>query len=202
MFMVYGKIISKVLTLSVLSLLLITVEDARGGIYGYRDSSGKLVFSNSPKEPAKFNWIMSESGELRDVRSVRSVRYEGLIHNLSVRHGVDPNLVKAMIKTESDFDPMAVSEDGALGLMQLMPETARDLGVKNPRDPVENIDGGVRHLRRLMGSFKNNLTFAIAAYNAGEGSVRRHGGIPPFKETKEYVKRVLRYYERYRGGDR
>ncbi|MDZ7373227.1 MAG: transglycosylase SLT domain-containing protein [candidate division KSB1 bacterium] len=108
--------------------------------------------------------------------------------------GVDPHLVQAVIDVESGGDPRAVSKKGAVGLMQLMPDTAREVGVRNPWDPVENVRGGVRYLRQLLDTFGNDLALALAAYNAGPGAVRRHGGIPPFRETRQYVEKVLNRY--------
>jgi soluble lytic murein transglycosylase-like protein len=110
------------------------------------------------------------------------------------RHGVDPDLVLAVAGIESAFQPRAVSPKGAQGLMQLMPATARDLGVKDPLDPVANLDGGTRYLRDLIALYEGDLTKALAAYNAGPGAVARHQGVPPYKETQDYVKKVLRRY--------
>jgi soluble lytic murein transglycosylase-like protein len=112
------------------------------------------------------------------------------------RHGLDPQLVLAVVGVESAFRPEAVSSKGAQGLMQLMPGTAASLGVDDAFDPEQNLDGGVRHLGALLARYGGDLTRALAAYNAGEGAVARHQGVPPFRETREYVKRVLERYER------
>jgi soluble lytic murein transglycosylase-like protein len=121
---------------------------------------------------------------------------EDFVEEVAARHGVPKNLVLAVIAVESQFDPQAVSARGAIGLMQLMPATAQILGVSDPFDPRENIQGGVRHLRALMDRFDNNLTLALAAYNAGAKAVITHGGVPPYRETRQYVKRVLRRLDR------
>lgn len=112
------------------------------------------------------------------------------------KHGLDPELVLAVVGVESAFRPKAVSPKGAQGLMQLMPGTAADLGVEDAFDPAQNLDGGVRHLGSLLTLYGGDVSRALAAYNAGEGAVARHGGIPPFKETREYVKKVLERYEK------
>lgn len=113
------------------------------------------------------------------------------------RHGLDPGLVMAVVAVESGFRPQAVSPKGAQGLMQLMPRTAESLGVEDPFDPAENLDGGARHLGQLLTLYGGDLVRALAAYNAGAGAVKRHGGVPPYRETRAYVKKVL---ERYRDG--
>ncbi|MCS3919351.1 hypothetical protein M2350_001764 [Candidatus Fervidibacter sacchari] len=121
-----------------------------------------------------------------------------LIVRTAQRYGVDPALALAVAKAESNFDPDAVSHKGAIGVMQLMPETAKALGVANPYDPAENIDGGIRYLRQLIERFGGNIVLAVAAYNAGPNAVRRYGGIPPYPETQTFVRKVLAYWEAFR----
>jgi soluble lytic murein transglycosylase-like protein len=113
------------------------------------------------------------------------------------RHALDPALVKAVIHAESRFDPLAISPKGAVGLMQIDPITARALGIKDPFNPQHNIDGGVRYLKELLDTFEGDQKLALAAYNAGLTQVYRHNGVPPFKDTKKYIKRVFRYLAYY-----
>jgi len=119
---------------------------------------------------------------------------DGLIEEVAKRHNVDPNLVRAMIKVESNFNPRARSRKGAIGLMQLMPATARELKVANPYDPAQNLDGGVRHIKSLLENYNGDVALSLAAYNAGQGAVQRHRGVPNYKETKAYVQRITNLY--------
>lgn len=123
---------------------------------------------------------------------------DSYIEVVAARYGVSKDLIAAIIEAESRYNPRAISPRGAQGLMQLMPETAAILRVSDPFDPRENIDGGVRHLLSLMDRFDNNLPLALAAYNAGEKAVIRHGGIPPYRETRQYVRRIMRQLDRDR----
>ena len=129
---------------------------------------------------------------------VPDINLEPLITRHSDAQSLDPKLVKALIQAESGYNARALSNKGAIGLMQLMPATASLLNVSNPYDPDDNIRGGTRYLRQMIDRFAGRLEFAIAAYNAGPGAVERHGGIPPYAETRAYVKRVLSLYN---GGD-
>jgi soluble lytic murein transglycosylase-like protein len=117
----------------------------------------------------------------------------------AARHNVDPNLVRAVVKVESNFNPNAVSRKGAMGLMQLMPSTARQLNVKNPFDPEQNVDAGVRHLKQLLESYGGDVKLTLAAYNAGAGAVARSSGVPHYAETQNYVRRITNLY--YGGSD-
>lgn len=128
-------------------------------------------------------------------RSVESAppAYRSLIHEISARHAQPPELVASIIRVESNFNSRAISRKGARGLMQLMPETARRLGVRNVFDDRENIEAGVRHLHHLFARFSGDVRLALAAYNAGEETVKRHRGIPPYAETRAYVARVLEF---------
>ena len=130
-----------------------------------------------------------------DGAAIDSSSFEAVIQQASSRYQVDPYLVKAVIQAESNFNPSAVSSAGAQGLMQLMPGTAAGLGVENSMDPVQNIDGGVHLLRKLLDRYSGNVSLALAAYNAGPGAVDKYGGIPPYQETQTYVQRVLKYYQ-------
>src|SRR5664279_1476954 len=119
---------------------------------------------------------------------------DAAIEQAAARHNVDPSLVRSVVKVESNFNPNAVSRKGAMGLMQLMPSTARSLNVANPFDPAQNVDAGVRHLRKLLDSYGGNVRLSLAAYNAGSGAVARSAGVPHFRETQNYVRRITNLY--------
>jgi soluble lytic murein transglycosylase-like protein len=136
---------------------------------------------------------------LRNNKPFTEADVEAAIQQAAARHNVDPNLVRSVIKVESNFNPNAVSRKGAMGLMQLMPSTARSLHVTNPFDPQQNVDAGVRHLKQLLESYGGNVKLSLAAYNAGAGAVARSAGIPRFAETQNYVRRITNLY--YGGSD-
>jgi hypothetical protein len=127
-------------------------------------------------------------------KSFTPEQLDAAIEKAAAAHNVDANLVRAVVKVESNFNPNAVSRKGAMGLMQLMPQTARQLKVTNPFDPEQNVDAGVRHLKQLMESYGGDVKLSLAAYNAGQGSVARSGGVPHFAETRNYVKRITNLY--------
>jgi soluble lytic murein transglycosylase-like protein len=158
-----------------------TPADAQ--IHSWRDAAGQLVLSDMP-QAAKGK----RTAPLAPAS--KSAPYEDLISEHAQREQVAVDLVRAVIQVESAFNPSAVSPKGAMGLMQLMPATAVELGVNNPFDPDQNIRGGVTYLRRLLDRYNGRIDLALAAYNAGMGNVEKYGDVPPFKETQNYVRRI------------
>ncbi|PWB67369.1 MAG: lytic transglycosylase [Deltaproteobacteria bacterium] len=168
-------------------------------IYRFVDGEGVVHYSNTqydekyelylregikelpsyPKGPAQAAWVMEYADRF------------------SRANQLSPALVRAIIRAESNGNRYAISRKGAKGMMQLMPFTSKRLKVNDPFDPVENIEGGVKYIKELLGTFGGNVTHAVAAYNAGPAAVRKYGGIPPYQETRVYVKRVLDYYQKY-----
>jgi soluble lytic murein transglycosylase-like protein len=184
---------------------------AKADIFQYTDADGTIHFSNRPvakgsaghyqlylktedaKRKSRANALMPS-----DASPERFSRFDEHIRQAATLYQIPEELVRAVVMVESNYDPRVVSPAGAQGLMQLMPATANRMEVRDSFDPRENIFGGVRYLRLLANLFNGDLELTIAAYNAGEGAVMRHGGIPPYAETQDYVVRVLTYYRRYR----
>ncbi len=183
---------------------------ASADIYQYVDADGVIHFTTAKPGGAAKLYIKSTEKTAatprpgvtpvapQDRDPTRFTRYDEHIRQAAALYQIPEALIRAVIKVESDYDARAVSYAGARGLMQLMPETAAGLGVKDLHDPRENIFGGVRYLRVLANLFNGDLELTIAAYNAGDGAVIQYGGIPPYNETRNYVVQVTRYYRRYR----
>jgi soluble lytic murein transglycosylase len=164
-------------------------------IYVYADKAGVLHFTNVPTSSKSSNYkVYIKETPNRPLESNITDLYDHVISEASHTHGVSFPLLKALIKTESDFNPRAVSSAGARGLMQLMPENIKTLKIKNPFDPRENIMGGTQYLKQLINRFNGKLPLALAAYNAGPGVVEKYQRVPPFKETENFVKQVMKYY--------
>jgi soluble lytic murein transglycosylase-like protein len=196
---------NKVTLLCIVIFSLISMP-SQADIYKYVDKHGRVILTDKPphngykrlvktwkgweeaKLPKNFNWVKNQK------------KYDPTIRSVAKMYKLPHALVHAVITAESSYNPNAISRAGAVGLMQLMPETAKQYGVSNRRDPKQNIYGGSRYLRHLLKLFKNDLVLALAAYNAGEGAVKKYGNkIPPYKETRNYVNKVIRYYKKYRG---
>jgi hypothetical protein len=160
------------------------------------DEHGHKVYVNTGEKSTPADWVTrSFSARPPALSAPPSQDVNRLVQETSERFRVDPQLVHAIIKVESEYDPNAVSRRGAMGLMQLIPATARRFGVQNPFDPQQNIEGGVNYLKYLLDIFGGDLGLSLAAYNAGEQSVLRTGGIPSFSETRDYVRKVTRLYQ-------
>lgn len=182
------------------SLVVLTVflsSPLYADIFKYVDENGIECYTDAPlgKKASK---ILKEhqSGTRQDVPASRSQPgndsdYHSIVHEKAAVYDLDPTLIKAVIKTESNWNSRAISKKGAIGLMQLMPTTAMDMNVRNPFDPEENIEGGTKYLKYLLERFNGDLTLALAAYNAGPGTVEKYGYVPPISETRQYVNKVL-----------
>jgi soluble lytic murein transglycosylase-like protein len=201
--------------LTALLLMVLLPVSAGAAMYAYVDARGVCHYTNTPgdgryklsERPARragspedqlVGTIMRRSSSRYFQADPRNLN--GYIYSAASNHQVDPLLIKAVIKTESNFDPNAISSKGAQGLMQLMPGTAKDLQVANPFDPRQNINGGTKYLRYLLDNYKGNVELSLAAYNAGPGNVTPYGIIPGIPETQAYVAKVLQNYRSYRGG--
>ena len=179
----------------IVSAILAAVPAAADAqIYTWRDAAGNLVLSDRAKDPSAQTYRVARAGLFRTTRPVsrRAAQYEGLIEEHAAANGVNSALVRAVIQAESAFNPRARSHKGAMGLMQLMPATAAELGVFDPYDPRENIRAGVTYLKQLLVKYADDESLALAAYNAGPAAVARYGAVPPYRETRNYVEKVRR----------
>jgi len=175
-------------------------------IYKYTDKHGRVILTDTPKNSQYKRLVKTWKGWVEQKRTKRSQatfaknmkKFSPTVDAIAKRYRLPKSLVHAVITAESAYNPNAISRAGAVGLMQLMPGTAKRYGVKNRMNPYENIHGGSRYLRDLLIMFKNDLRLALAAYNAGEGAVKKYGNkVPPYKETQTYVRRVINYYKKY-----
>ena len=193
-----------IISTSILVLTLPLLANAH--IYKYVDKHGRIILTDKPRSDnykllvkTWKGWEEKKSNVAYDKFTVNKKKYASTIDYYASRYRLPTSLLHAVITAESAYDPNAISRAGAVGLMQLMPETAKRYGVKNRRNPSDNVNGGTRYLRDLLKMFNNNVVLALAAYNAGEGAVKKHGNkIPPYKETRNYVKKVIAYYRKYR----
>jgi len=182
---------------ALLAMALICAVPAAADIYRYIDANGVMHFTNTPMS-TKYRLYMREPKPSAAVANAR--RFDDLIGEAARFHGLNPALIKAVIKAESDFNPKAVSKKGAMGLMQIMPENFELLKVSDPFNPRQNIMGGSRYLKEMLTRFGRNLQLALAAYNAGPSAVEQYKAIPPFPETRRYIQKVMRFYSAFRKG--
>ena len=181
-----------------LVVLMVAVLPVQADIYRFIDEKGVMHFTNAPTSSIqKYRIYLKEKPRVIQ-RYSSSEKYDNLISDASERYGVSFPLLKAIIKAESDFDPHVVSKKGATGLMQIMPENFKPLGIRDPFDPWQNINAGARYFKQMYDRFKGKLALSLAAYNAGPTAVDRYKTIPPYEETEEYVRRVLKYYYNYK----
>lgn len=167
---------------------------SQADIYQYISPNGTISLTNVPSD-ARYRKIHVDSARFHTSLSEREL--EPVIRRHSTQQRLHPALIRAVIKAESNFDPRAISRAGAIGLMQLMPQTAARMDVRDMYDPDDNVGGGTKYLRQLLDRFHGNLPLALAAYNAGENLVERYQALPPITETRQYVRKVLRYYRTF-----
>ncbi len=201
--------------LNVMILIVGAAAPAQADIYRCKRSDGTLHYTNIREPGRRCQLVVRGSKKSNSSSKAKSAgsrtrptadgkdparysRYNGVIDEASRLYQLPESFIRAVMHVESDFNPTVVSRAGAMGLMQLMPTTARSMGVSDPFDVRQNILGGARYLRILANRFKGDLVLTVAAYNAGEGAVEKYNGIPPYKETQRYVRRVLKHYYAYR----
>ena len=209
----------KFMNFFLLFLLFLCCLPSDGAIYSYRDDKGRLFLTDNPPN-SKYKIVVTSAKDRagpdlpgswgtsqvlsemapQKILLPNDETYCNIINEAARTHSLDPYLIKAVIKVESDFDPNIVSSKGACGLMQLIPSTAKLVGCRNSFDPMDNIFGGTKYLRMMLNKFDGNLDFALAGYNAGPGRVDQYHGIPPIRETKNYVTKVNHYYRQFRAG--
>lgn len=178
-----------------LGLTVFVTSSVSAEIYVYKDRSGVRHFTNTPTS-LKYASYMPES--VRPRAGTNKAGFDDVIAEAARRNGISFHLLKAMIHVESYFDPYAVSKKGALGLMQIMPENLNFLKIKDPFDPWDNVMGGAGYFKAMLERFDGNLDLALAAYNAGPSAVERYNTVPPYRETQEYVQKVLKYTRYYK----
>ena len=178
--------------------LLVFGSSVNADIFRYIDENGVMHFTNTPTSNVKEYKLYIKEKTTLSRNFYAPDKYDRYISDASAQTGVDSRLLKAMIKAESDFNPRAISRKGAMGLMQIMPENFKMLDLENPFDPWQNIRAGARYFQQLYERFNGKLALSLAAYNAGPTAVDRYKTIPPYKETEEYVRRVLRYYRTFK----
>jgi soluble lytic murein transglycosylase len=189
---------SKIFVLSAIFILFATVISVHADIYMYIDDNGVMHFTNAPTSNEHDYKVYIKERTAISNKFHSTDKYDEFISDASRKYDVDSRLLKAMIKAESDFDPRAISRKGAMGLMQIMPENFKMLNLDNPFDPWQNIRAGAQYFKKLYERFNGKLALSLAAYNAGPTAVDRYKRIPPYQETEEYVRRVLRYYRTFK----
>jgi soluble lytic murein transglycosylase-like protein len=196
------KTIRNCISVAILAANLASAVPARAQIASYIDEHGKLIFVNGDSPKPRRGSTISRSHSVNDTDPLATAvsvasppdRLDRIVREAAERHNMDPALLKAVISTESGWNPQARSRKGAVGLMQLIPETAQRFGVGNPYDPAQNVEAGTTYLKSLLDRYDGDLNKSLAAYNAGEHAVDRSGGVPAFRETRQYVQKVTNAY--------
>ena len=189
---------SKIVVFSAIFILIAFVISVQADIYMYIDNNGVMHFTNVPTSNEHDYKVFIKERTAISKKFHSTDKYDKLISDASRKYDVDSRLLKAMIKAESDFDPQAVSRKGAMGLMQIMPQNFKMLNLDDPFDPWQNIRAGAQYFKKMYERFNGKLALSLAAYNAGPTAVDRYKSIPPYQETEEYVRRVLRYYRTFK----